>query len=364
MTSIDGRGQSNNASVVEHRGPVPAFLGSVLKPLYTIGIARANKKFDRGIGVETLDIPVFSVGNLTVGGTGKTPMVIYLVRELQRLDIRPCIAMRGYGATPGMPSDEQDEYTRALPEVPVIAQPDRINGIRHLLASERGQDIDCVVLDDGFQHRQIARDCDIVLIDASKPIHRDSLLPKGWMREPISSLKRADVIIMTRVQDAVELDEAFGAVRQHAPDVTPVRASNTWTECIVNENNTDMARPVSWLSDKSVFVVAGIGNPSSFLRQCEQHTTSIAGSMMLRDHNPYENATVLQLIDCAAKSSADCILTTDKDWSKLRHVQSSRWPCPVVRPIVGMQLDNPGVLTQHILSVFERARAATKPLSG
>lgn len=352
MTTHRDGGPPVRASTVEHRGPVPAFIGTLVQPFYRFGISRANRRFDRGIGVVTFPVPVVSVGNLTVGGTGKTPMVKHICRELLTLDIRPCIAMRGYGARSGTPSDEHDEYTRAFPDMPIVAQPDRISGIRALLDSDRASEIDCVVLDDGFQHRQIARQYDIVLIDASRPIHRDTLLPKGWMRESLHSLDRADAIALTRIDDASELDNALSAVRTIRPDLTPILASHVWTDLRCLDDNTDRSVPVSWLSSRSVFAVSAIGNPESFHRQCENHAQSVVGTLALRDHDPYDDATVCTLIAQAQQLRADCIITTDKDWSKLRHVHASRWPCPVLRTTVAVHLDNPSALTSDLASIF------------
>src|SRR5881394_190373 len=147
------------------RGP----LGPVAAAVYGAAISLRNRRFDRGKGVVTFDRPVVSVGNLSVGGTGKTPMVLHLARVLTEAGHRPCVAMRGYGAADGQKADEAREYHRAIRNLPVVAQPDRTLGLIELFGTEHGSEVDCVILDDGFQHRQIARQYDIVLIDATRP---------------------------------------------------------------------------------------------------------------------------------------------------------------------------------------------------
>ena len=132
--------------IPEHRPTrLPVFLASALSKLYTIGINHQNRKYDRGIGVTTLDRPVISIGNLSTGGTGKTPVVEHVVRTLMEQGHHPAIAMRGYKAKPGQMSDEEREHASILKGVPIVAQPDRIAGLQKLFACELGEQIDCVV---------------------------------------------------------------------------------------------------------------------------------------------------------------------------------------------------------------------------
>ena len=159
-------------------GPLPALLAPVTVPaslLYGLAVRARNARFDRGRTVVPVTVPVISVGNVTVGGTGKTPMVTWVTRRLLDAGMRPVIAMRGYGARPGR-GDEADEADEAdevmehrlrLGDVPVVADPDRVAALRSFLPEHAG--IDCVVLDDGFQHRRLGRDLDLVLMGAESP---------------------------------------------------------------------------------------------------------------------------------------------------------------------------------------------------
>src|SRR4051794_5329108 len=154
------------------RGPVAGPVGAALAAVYSWEIGRRNRRYDAGRGVVRFDRPVISVGNLSVGGTGKTPMVAHIVGVLLQAGHTPAIAMRGYGSkASGGRSDEAEEYRRKFPGVPVLARPDRTLALIEQFAREHddagGRQSDVVVLDDGFQHRKIARDLDIVLVDAS-----------------------------------------------------------------------------------------------------------------------------------------------------------------------------------------------------
>ena len=189
--------------------------------LYRFAINVRNARFDRGVGVVTLDRPVISVGNLTTGGVGKTPMVMWIAELLRRHDYRPVIGMRGYGARRGERSDEEAEYLDRLDDVAVVAEPDRAAALSTFLEDHR--EVDCAILDDGFQHRRIARQLDLVLIDASRRTLTDRFLPAGHLREPIANLQRADAVIVTRAE-AIDVSlSAQIAQNLGKPPVSPAR---------------------------------------------------------------------------------------------------------------------------------------------
>ena len=158
--------------------------------IYAAVVGIRNRGFDRGRNVWKADLPVISVGNLTLGGVGKSPMVAWIADLLIRQGHAPVIAMRGYMARPGEMADEHAEYLDRLEEIKVVASPDRTGALKSFLSDNT--QIDCILLDDGFQHRYIHRDLDLVLIDATRNTLRDRLLPQGRLREPLVNLQRAD----------------------------------------------------------------------------------------------------------------------------------------------------------------------------
>lgn len=331
-------------------GPVPGLLGRAAARVYALGIALHNRRHDAGRGVKTLGVPVISIGNLSVGGTGKTPMVAHACRVLLERGIRPCIAMRGYApgkrAGAGEESDEADAYARLFGDsVDIVSRPDRHAGIQRLLAdrSAIGSAGDAapmlpapgaVVLDDGFQHRRIARDLDVVLVDASRSPFADRLLPAGWLREPVESLRRATCVVITHA----ELADA-GALRTLARDVErahgrpPIAVTrHLWTAL---RDADDRPRPLETLLGKRAVGVCAIGNPGGFSHALRA-TIGPAGprpeEIVLPDHDPYAPQTIARIADAARRADAQFIVTTDKDWSKLRAVPRGTWPCAVLRP--------------------------------
>ncbi|MEM0927420.1 MAG: tetraacyldisaccharide 4'-kinase, partial [Planctomycetota bacterium] len=167
---------------------------------YRFAIGLRNRSFDRGTNVSRVDVPVISVGNLTTGGTGKTPVVAFLAKWFRDRGVRVAIVSRGYGRGDADENDEALELHQRLPDVPHLQDPDRVQSAR-IAIEELGTQL--ILMDDGFQHRRLDRDLDIVLIDATCPFGHGYLLPRGLLREPTSSLARADAVLLTR-SDLVE----------------------------------------------------------------------------------------------------------------------------------------------------------------
>ena len=310
--------------IPEHRPTrLPVFLASALSKLYSIGIDHQNRKFDRGDGVTTLDRPVISIGNLSTGGTGKTPLVQHVVRLLVEAGHHPAIAMRGYKAKSGEIGDEQRAHMDALPGVPIVAQPDRIAGLSELFATDEGKRVDCVVLDDGFQHRKMARDLNIVVIDASRPPYRDGLLPLGFLRESAESLERADVVVISHAEMVEQ--EALGELRnwvgkQVSPGTVVSVVTHRWDRIV--EYGVDGERvadhPIEKIQNLPVAVLTGIGHPEAFVSMAVAEGAKISHRCDRPDHDHFSDTTVADFLDASGASDASAILTTNKDWTKLK----------------------------------------------
>jgi tetraacyldisaccharide 4'-kinase len=351
---------------------VPGVIVHALARIYGWGVARRNKRFDRGVGVTEFDRPVISVGNLSVGGTGKTPLVASLIAMLREGGHWPCVAMRGYGQRDGERADEAREYRARFPDLPMVVRPDRTSGLLELFHAEAGERVDCVVLDDGFQHRCIARQLDIVLLDATRSPFEDALLPAGWLREPVSSLQRARAGVITHAEhvSGASLQELVERTRSAmAPGALVCVTEHAWDGLVQSEPGPTL--PVSWLRGKRVFVCCAIGNPDAFLAQVDASVrgrasagtaladaspladfTVLAGSMVLRDHDPYEPATIRKLLDQARAARAEAIVVTEKDWVKLTRVKPEAWPCPVVRPRLAIRCrEGEAALREMVMSL-------------
>lgn len=327
-------------------GPLPAAIGLPLATFYRLAVGRINRRFDRGKGIVHFDRPVISVGNLSVGGTGKTPLVEATVRLLRDAGHTPCIAMRGYGRGGAVgESDEAAAYRRVLPDVPVVAQANRTLGLIRQFGQEhdeQGRQSDCIVLDDGFQHRQIARELDIVLVDAGRDPFRDRLLPAGWLREPVESLKRANEVVITHAEsvsgaDVTALEGRIASIRGSGAIAV---CRHTWGDLSVRDSGIDTVAPVAWLMGKRLVASCAIGNPAPFIAAAKKAAGGggkLIAEMVLKDHDPYAPATVDRLKHMARSTGAQAIVVTEKDWSKLGPVKD--WPCPVVRARLELSFD-------------------------
>lgn len=320
-------------------GPIPFWLGFVPSLLYSIGIRSINRGYDRGKSVITLDRPVISVGNLSVGGTGKTPLSIHMLRWLFEAGHQPALAMRGYGSSDGSQSDEARLYARELPDLDIVARPDRLTGLFELLGTERGDSIDCILLDDGFQHRKIARQFDVLLIDARHPPMNDRLLPAGWLREPFSSVKRADAVVITHADSPGAASEIKLAVESYGAHPIFAASRHVWTQVSCHAAGETRIDPVDSLRGKSVVATCAIARPDGFISRLKQFA-SVRDSLILRDHDPYAASTVSRLLSLAREHRAHAIVCTAKDWSKLSKVNHTLWPCPVIVPELQLRFDS------------------------
>ena len=281
---------------------------------YTAGVQHRNRKFDRGQGVERVDVPVVSVGNLTLGGTGKTPMVKWIARQLRQREWRVAILSRGYGATDGAKNDEALELEQALPDVPHLQSPDRVAIARTAIEELESQ---VLLLDDGFQHRRLARDLDIVLLDATQPFGFDHVFPRGTLREPVAGLARAQVVCLSRA-NLIDAD-ARQALRQRAARLAPQAA---WCEVThapaMLLNSEGETSGLDQLQGARVFGFCGIGNPQAFRKTLESAGAQLVGWSELPDHHSYTAEDVSRLSQAIEQSGAELAICTQKDLVKLR----------------------------------------------
>ncbi|MCA9303597.1 MAG: tetraacyldisaccharide 4'-kinase [Phycisphaerales bacterium] len=333
---------------------LPAMLTKPMSWLYGLGAAHKARGFDRGRGVVHLDRPVISVGNLSVGGTGKSPMVHHIVRTLIRHGHSPAIAMRGYKAKPGTLGDEGMEHRVLFPEVPIVAQPDRVAGLRALFATDAGAKVDCIVLDDGFQHRRIARDLDLVLIDASRPPDRDALLPHGFLREPIRALARADAFVLTHTElvDATERDRIDGWLKGATGHASIAHARHHWSSIEVHERGEIRTEQPGWLKDKRVLVACAIGNPRGLINGVQSQGGRVISSFLLADHRAIAGEQLRAFVAQIANQQPDLVLMTRKDLVKLKG-SLGEIPSTIVVPRLELAFDRAeGEVEAELLGVF------------
>lgn len=267
--------------------------------------------------IHQVDVPVISVGNLTTGGTGKTPIVCDLCTRLRSMGLRVAIISRGYGAGDSGINDEGMELAERLPDVPQVQHPDRVEAAR--IAVEE-LEAEVLVMDDGFQHRRLHRDLDIVVLDATCPFGFGYQLPRGYLREPISSLRRADFVIVTRTDqiDEQRLRQIELAVRRHN-DHAPIIHTRHHPSAIGIENGS--SKPIESIQGREVVLFSAIGNPGAFEQTAKDCGANVVDHLALPDHDSYDRETREGLrqwvLDLKASRSVDWILCTHKDFVKI-----------------------------------------------
>ena len=281
---------------------------SLVEPFYASATRTRNALFDRGLKAAVpLGRPTVSVGNLTTGGTGKTPVVQWLAGRFLAAGRRPAVLLRGYKAENGV-SDEAELY-RQVAGLEVEPNPDRVAAAAAVLARSPG--VNLFLLDDGFQHRRAARDFDLVLVDATNPFGHDHVLPRGLLREPAAGLARADAVLITHADD--RHDALRARLRQLNP-TAPVYACRHVLRGLIDADG----RPLDPATLGPAVAVAGIGNPQAFFdRIVTDLRLPLVDTVALPDHAAYDDAAVTRIIGRMA--GARTIVTTEKDWTKLRH---------------------------------------------
>jgi tetraacyldisaccharide 4'-kinase len=319
--------------------------------LYQFGVGLRNQAYERGwIRQVRLACPVISVGNLAVGGTGKTTCVEYLTNKLTRLGKRVCILSRGYGGRGGQPywltsrdrqllingqpttaldglADEPQLLSLHLPDVPIVV------GARREQTGKRACDefqADVVILDDGFQYRRLARDCEIVLVNARMPLGGWSLLPRGPMREPLISLRRADVLIITKADQSLDQLAALQErLRMFNPSALMATAVHEPTQLWdgISQELVSLDR----LANGRVSLLSSIGDPEGFEDTVRRLGATVVSHMAYPDHHRYRPSDWQDVLDVASRAGAEALVTTEKDWIRLQRLTAhgSRLTVPI-----------------------------------
>ncbi|MGC6489433.1 MAG: tetraacyldisaccharide 4'-kinase [Planctomycetota bacterium] len=306
--------------------PLPRALRQALWPLATLyGATAAARNLMFALGwkqVHRLDVPVVSVGNLTVGGTGKTPTVAWLCELAKQRGRTPGVLARGYGRAPGAAlNDEGVLLQRRLPWLLQEQDPDRVAAGRRLV--ERGADF--VVLDDGFQHRRLHRDLDVVCLDARLPFGNGHCLPAGDLREFRSGLRRAGLVLLTRADGLTreQLRARVQRVRQLSgdPDLGVHACAHAPTSLVAQPSGE--AAALDELRSRQVVLLSAIARPQSFRATVEDLGAEVVREFAHRDHHRFTPAEV----DAAARAAAAAdalLLTTEKDDARLEGFDAPR----------------------------------------
>ena len=307
-----------------------------------------------------LSCPIISIGNITVGGTGKTPMTIYVAQVVKKLGYKVAIISRGYKGkaekiggivsdgkvllmTPENAGDEPYLMANKLKDVPVIVGKNRFNAGRLAIGKF---DPDVIVLDDGFQHLMLQRDLDMVLLDYHKPFGNGHLLPRGVMREPVSALLYADAIILTK-SDTMNNNETSTSQKKlrfyerknpvyrsfHHPFVYKI--INTEKKIFEKNIQEALRQNSDCIKGRSVFAFSGLADNHNFLRTLKSFKCNVSGFLEFPDHHPYSEKDLDEILSTARKSMSDCIITTEKDYVRIAH--KIDWPGDLF--VIGIEID-------------------------
>jgi len=309
------------------------------------------REFLYGRGVlksRALPCRVVSIGNLTVGGTGKTPAVEIAIQSLTALGHRPGVVSRGYGRrTRGVqivadaasirldPEESGDEpflLARRLPGIPVVVGSNRYDAAR--VAIERFG-VTAIVLDDGFQHRTLKKDLEIVMARARRPWGNGHVLPAGPLREPLEALVRADLVVATGALDLGDAREVVDTVDEHAPRVPVVTATLVPAECW--EAGRMRSVRIAELAGKRLAAFAGIAAPAAFVETLKSSGVLVEDLVAFADHHWYSSEDLTRLDARAAELGVEALITTEKDWVRLRRLRLPQRPIYVLSVRLAVQ---------------------------
>ena len=312
---------------------------------YSITVRLRNFLYSAGwLKAHQVDAVVISIGNITTGGTGKTPFVIWLCKQIisdskfQISNSQCAILTRGYKAAKdsrrktqgsrGKIQDYRDEpaiLTESCPEVKVIVNPDRVAGAAEAVSKFGANTL---IMDDGFQHRRLVRDLDIVTIDATRPFGYGKMLPAGLLREPVTSLKRADAAVITRCDQITESE--LSRIEKKLESINPdmIIAQSIHAPAYVRStDNKEIS--LEHIKNKKIFAFCGIGNPDAFFNTIKQLGANLLGSKVYNDHHHYTDNCLAGIYEQATYLKADLILTTQKDWTKIARLASAKKDIPL-----------------------------------
>lgn len=313
--------------------------------IFLIGVYLRNFLYRQGWKrIERLPVPIVSIGNLSTGGTGKTPMACFVLSYYVAKGVRVAYLSRGYGRqTKGyrrviehadgsrLYGDEPVLIANRFPNIPVGVCEDRINGVKRLIQDTGAQ---LIVLDDAFQHRRIARDLDIVMVDATQMPDRDLVLPGGNLREPLSSLKRAGMVVLNKVPDQADVPVLIKRLKH--PNVAVSKAE--FGRLIFFRPEVKPGIEPAALLRHPVIVFSGIGNNVQFFSQLEEMGVEIRKSFSFPDHHIYSaedlKKITLEFRIQVPESPELIILTTEKDYCRLNSVNLpavlAPYPCAYI----------------------------------
>jgi tetraacyldisaccharide 4'-kinase len=294
-------------------------LTACVEPFYAGIMHLRNRFYETAVfKSHALGLPTISVGNITTGGTGKTPVVRWLARRLADAGKRPAILMRGYWKPPGGRSDEEIELENSLAgtgaAVPVFANPDRVASADKARALH--PELTTFILDDAMQHRRARRDFNLVLINATEPFGYNRVFPRGMLREPLEGLSRADAFLITHADEAAtdDLEKITADLEKLNPTAPVFHCEHRIDHFRTAQGEAIAAEKVQ---ARKYFAFCGVGSPRSFFMRLASQIGTPVGQKTFPDHENYSQLDYNRVLQQARETQADVVITTEKDWSKV-----------------------------------------------
>ncbi len=284
-----------------------------LSCVYSAVVRTRNWMYDKHlIKSHRCESTVISIGNITTGGTGKTPLVIWLCNYLSEKEQNIAVLTRGYKTEHGKLTDEPAILAKSCGQARVIVDSDRVQGAEKAI-SQSGARV--LVLDDGFQHRRLRRDLDIIAIDATCPFGYEKILPAGFLREPLKGLKRAGAVVITRYEQAQPqaADGIVERIKKINPDILIAKAVHEHPFAVMIKGRK---LTIEQLREKNIYAFCGIGNPDAFIENLKNLGLNIVGHKVYNDHHDYTENDIADIYEEARYLDAEVVLSTEKDWVK------------------------------------------------
>ena len=332
---------------------------------YRAALAARSASYRLGLlSTRGLPVPVISVGNLTVGGTGKTPMAEIVVLALREMGARPAVVSRGYGRrTRGVRivadggglrlgardgGDEPVLLAERLPGVPIVVGESRYEAGAVAVGACFA---DALVLDDGFQHRTLYKDLEIVVVSGSDPWGNGRLFPRGSLREPLSALGRAGLVVVTNPPSAVLVSDIAHVLRRRGSTATVLCAVHRPTS--LRRGDHVRAEAPEALAGRKVLMLAGLAAPGTFVATAESLGAEVAGLEEFSDHHWYTPGDLARVAARLRETGAEAVLTTEKDWVRLREIPRGDLPFWVLSVRLDMGADS-AALSQVLSDTLRR----------
>ena len=322
--------------------------------LYALGVRVRNHLFDIGIiESRSYPLPVINIGNITAGGTGKTPHVEYLIRLLSP-QYNTAVLSRGYKrktrgylqatptSTPADIGDEPWQIARKYPDIITAVDADRRHGIEQLTKPSASRDVQVILLDDAYQHRYVKAGLNILLVNYHRMITRDHLLPAGRLREPVESKKRADIIIVTKCPANITVRQRNEIIQELRPDDTQQLYFSTYAYGNLRNTHNGRETTLDDMSSRAILLVAGIGNPRQLVDDMKRHLTQFT-TLIYADHHNFDTRDINHIRHTLHTLGPDAqIITTEKDAARLStspgiddRLREHIWTLPIEVRLVG-----------------------------